>query len=99
MNEEELEKRKQEIKNTLRCPHCNSELKKWQVPQNIFTPWPNEFFYICFNDECSYHVRGMDVMASQGNLCSYRLMYDPLTDSCQPVPVLNKNTLRDGIIE
>ncbi len=99
MADEEFEKRKRDIKNTLRCPHCDSELKKWQVPQNIFTQWPNEFFYICFNDECSYYVRGMDVMANQGNHCSYRLMYDSLTDNCQPVPVMNKNTLRDGIIE
>jgi hypothetical protein len=84
---------------TPRCPHCNTELKKWQVPQTIFTEWPNEYFYICMNDECSYFVRGWETMQNQGRHGSYRLMYDPLTNCCQPVPVMNKNTLRDQIID
>jgi DNA-directed RNA polymerase subunit M/transcription elongation factor TFIIS len=96
---DEVERRKREIRDTLRCPHCGERLNKWGVPQTVFTEWPNEFFYVCMNDECSYFVRGWAAMAAQGNSCSYRLMYDPLTDSCQPVPVSSANTLRDGIIE
>jgi hypothetical protein len=99
LNKEEIEKKKEEIKNTLRCPHCDAELKKWQVPQTIFTEWPNEYFYICFNDECPYFLRGWDTMEKQGNHCSYRLMYDPLTDTCQPAPVRSRDNLRDNIIE
>jgi len=99
MNPEDIQMKKKEIKETLRCPHCNAELKKWEVPQNIFTEWPNEYFYICFNDECQYFTRSRDAMEEQGSHCSYRLMYDHLTDSCNPIPVTNCDTLRDGIIE
>ena len=99
MTTEELQKRTEDIKNTLHCPHCDSELKKWKVPQNVFTEWPNEYFYVCMNDDCSYFVRGWEAMEEQGNHCSYRLMYDPLTDRCQPMAVLNKNMLWDSIVE
>ena len=94
-----VDERKQEVGKTLCCPHCGDELKKWEVPQHCFTEWPNEYMYICFNDECPYFVRGWDSMAKQMNPGSYRLMYDPLTDTCQPVPVYNRNTLRDGIMQ
>ena len=99
MDTKKIEPKKKEIKDTLRCPYCDSDLKKWRVPQNVFTEWPNEFFYVCFNDECSYFVRGWEAMAEQGNFCTYRLRYDPLTDSCDPFPVTNKDMGRDSIIE
>lgn len=99
MSKEEIEKKKSQIKDTLCCPHCDSPLKKWEVPQSIFLQWPNEYFYICFNDECPYFLGGWEAMAAQGRHCSYRLMYDDLTDSCQPAPVVNRETLRDGLIE
>ena len=95
---QEVQRKTQEISKTLRCPHCGEKLEKWAVPQNCFTQWPNEYMYICFNDECPYFVRGWDSMASQMNPGSYRLMYDPLTDSCQPVPVFNRTMLREGIM-
>ena len=38
-------------------------------------------------------------MADLGRKCSYRLMYDPLTNSCSPLPVTNTNMLRDDIME
>jgi hypothetical protein len=98
-DKDEIKRRKEAIKDTLCCPYCGERLKKWEVPQTVFTQWPNEFFYVCMNDDCSYFNRGWYTMASQGNPCSYRLMYDPLTDSCNPIPVFNKETLRDGIIE
>lgn len=96
---QQISDRTREIKATLHCPHCGEKMNKWEVPQNIFTQWPNEYMYICFNDECPYFVRGWDAMAAQQNHCSYRLMYDPLTDSCQPVPVYSRKMLREGIIE
>ena len=98
-SKEEIQRRKSEVQNTLCCPYCGEKLKKWAVPQTIFTQWPNEFFYICLNDECPYYQRGWGTMATQGNPCSYRLMYDPLTNSCNPIPVFNRETLRDGVIE
>jgi len=98
-SKQEIEERKRGVKATLHCPHCDNALKKWQVPQTVFTQWPNEFMYICFNDECAYFVNGWQTMAAQANTCSYRFMYDPMTDSCQPIPVFNSRMLRDGIIQ
>ena len=99
MNKGEIEKKKLMIKDTLRCPYCDTPLKKWEVPQSLFIQWPNEYFYICFNDDCPYFLQGWEAMSAQGRHCSYRLMYDDMTNSCQPAPVVNRETLRDGIIE
>jgi len=96
---EEIERRKREVGKTLCCPYCGEPLKKWAVPQTVFTRWPNEYMYVCFNDECWYYVEGWSVMAAQGNPCSYRLMYDPLEDCCQPVAVFSRDHMKDGIIE
>ncbi len=97
-NPEEVRRRMSLVGRTLRCPYCEAPLLKWEVPQNIYTEWPNEFFYVCFNDSCPYYVRGWEFMAAQKNPGSYRLMYDPLKDSCGPIPVFDKQTLRDGIL-
>ena len=94
-----IEQKKREVKDTLCCPYCGQRLKKWAVPQTVFTEWPNEFLYICFNDECSYFVRGWNAMAAQGNRGSYRFMYDPLTDCCHPIPAFHARMLKDSIIE
>ena len=98
-SKEEIERRKKEIKDTLCCPHCGQRLSKWAVPQNLFTSWTNDFMYICFNDECNYLLRGFEAAARVGNAGSYRLMYDPELDCCQPVPVLNKQALRESIVD
>ena len=95
----EIKGRKTTAKGTTHCPHCGVELKKWPVPQNVFTEWPNEYFYVCLNDECSYFVQGWETMENQGVHGSYRFAYDPLTDCCQPIPVRNKNMMRDQIVE
>ena len=101
IGKEEIETRKKRMKYTLQCPHCGVSFKKWQVPYNPFCyTWDSEYMYVCFNDECPYFVRGWDFMASQGNTgTSYRLMYNPDTDRCMPVPVPSSKALRDGIIE
>ena len=96
---DEIEQRKKEIKDTMCCPYCGERLKKWAVPQGVMVTWPNEFMYVCLDDGCPYYLRGWTVMESMGNTCSYRLMYDPLTDSCQPIPVPNSRALKDAIID
>ena len=99
-NKKELEQRKQSVKNTLCCPYCGEKMLKWAVPENPFAfTWDNEFMYICFNDECPYHVRGWDFIANQGNSGSYRLMYNPLKDTFNPIPVPTHRALREGIID
>jgi SAM-dependent methyltransferase len=98
-SQEEIEAAMRTVGETLSCPYCGGRLERWQVPQSPFTEWPNDFLYICFNDACSYFVRGWGTMADQGNPCSYRLMYDPLKDACHPMPVLTQGMLKDGILE
>ncbi len=98
-DKKELEQRKRDTGNTLCCPYCGDKLKKWEVPQTVFTQWPNEFLYVCFNDACSYYIGGWEAMAVVGNTCSYRLMYDPITNTCNPIPVFGKDALKDGIKE
>ena len=101
IDEASLQRRKQEIKETLSCPYCGVRLRKWEVPDNPFAAtWDNDFMYICFNDACPYYVRGWDNMSRGGNRgVSYRLMYRPDKDTCGPIPVNTPKSLREGIIE
>jgi SAM-dependent methyltransferase len=96
-----LEEKKARVKKTLRCPHCDEKLSKWEVPDNPFCQtWDNDFMYICFNDGCPYFVRGWDRMYRDTNQSmSYRLMYNPEKDTCMPMPVPTRNALKDGIVE
>jgi len=95
---EEIDTRKRRVKETLRCPHCDGKLSKWQVPDSPFNEWPSEFQYICFDDSCAYFVEGWATLAAQRAFGSYRFMYDPLTNGSHPMPVLTPNALRDGIV-
>ncbi|MHC4398907.1 MAG: hypothetical protein ACYTG0_04425 [Planctomycetota bacterium] len=94
----EIATRKQDVKDTLRCPYCDGHLSKWRVPHSPFIEWPSEFQYICFNDACVYFVEGWSTMASQAAIGSYRFMFDPPTDGCHPLPVLTPEALLDGIV-
>jgi len=83
---------------TPRCPHCGQKMKKWKVP--IASTWPNEFFYVCFNDACSYFVQGWEQIWEQtATKASYRCRLDPDTGKCAPLPVWSSDALKDDIIE
>jgi SAM-dependent methyltransferase len=97
-SEEQIQRRKEQVRQTFRCPYCDARLEKWQVPDSPFIEWPSEFQYICFNDQCAYFCAGWNTMAVHGNPCSYRFMYDPPTGGCHPIPVLSRDALRDGIV-
>jgi len=97
---EEMRAHQEEVKKTLRCPHCGQRMKKWAVPDSPFNIWQNEYMYICFNDECPYLVRGWDVMSRQGNAAvSYRQMFNPENGCLSPMPVPSLKVLKDGIVE
>jgi SAM-dependent methyltransferase len=97
---EELKRRKAAVKHTLRCPHCEQRLLKWEVPQNPFTQWDVDFMYVCFNDQCPYLVQGWEVMKQQGNSgLSYRFTYNSYRDRCLSVPVPHLHALKEGIID
>jgi SAM-dependent methyltransferase len=94
----ELRVRKRAVGTTLRCPHCDQALSRWQVPQTPFIEWSSTFQFICFNDDCPHYVRGWDTFATQGIPGSYRFMYDPDSDGCHSVPVLTPTALRASIV-
>ena len=80
------------------CPHCGQEMKKWKVP--IASTWANEFFYVCFNDECPYFVQGWEHMwEQQATKASYRCRLDPDTGEHGPIPVWSYDALKDDIID
>ena len=80
------------------CPHCESRFKKWRVPEDA--SWNEEFFYVCFNDECPYYIRGWARMKEQyGQRGSYRYMINPTTGASSPLPVWSDTATREMIVE
>jgi hypothetical protein len=73
-------------------------MKKWRVP--VASTWPNDFFYICFNDTCPYFINGWDRMwEQQATRASYRCRLDTDTGKFVPMPVWSADALKDDIIE
>ena len=80
------------------CPHCGSRLKKWLVPDEA--SWEEEFFFVCFNDDCSYYKEGWNWMKEQYNqVASYRYMINPTTDTASMIPVWSDSATREMIVE
>ena len=100
IDSENVEQKKQHIHETLECPYCDEKMKKWAVPENPFeATWPNEFLYICFNDNCPYYVRGWDhIYKTTARIASYRFMYNADKNICSMMPVPSAKALRESII-
>lgn len=80
------------------CPHCQSRLKKWRVPDD--SSWDDEFFFVCFNNECSYYKRGWDWMLEKyGQKASYRFTINPNTGASTMIPVWSDQATREMIVE
>lgn len=80
------------------CPYCGKPMNRWRTPS--MTTWESEFMFVCFNDECSYYVRGWKWMMEKYEVCcSYRHRYDPHTGEKGPLPVWSPTALKDGIID
>lgn len=80
------------------CRHCGSSLSKWRVPDEA--SWDEEFFFVCFNDECSYYQRGWTWMKEQfSQHGSYRYMVNPTTGCESPLPVWSDTATREMIVE
>ncbi len=83
---------------TQACPHCGSRLEKWLVPEDA--SWSEEFFFVCFNDHCSYYTDGWGWMKEQYNQeASYRYMINPTTGASSPLPVWSDTATREMIVE
>lgn len=82
------------------CPYCGEKLKKWLIPLTPFTEWNTDHFYICFNDNCPYFLRGWMTMLKQGNLgFSYRFRFNPEGGAIDAMPVPHPNAYRESIVE
>ena len=79
------------------CPHCESRLEKWRVPDDA--SWDDEFFFVCFNDECSYYKEGWTWMEEQySQRASYRFMVNPTTGVSSMLPVWSDSATREMIV-
>ncbi len=80
------------------CRHCGSRLSKWRVPEGA--SWSEEFFFVCFNDDCPYYKAGWRWMKEQYNqVASYRYMINPTTGASSPLPVWSSSATREMIVE
>jgi len=80
------------------CPHCGSRLKKWRVPAGA--SWEEDFFWVCFNDDCSYYLDGWRWMEEQyGQQASYRFMINPTSGAASMIPVWSAAATREMIVE
>ena len=80
------------------CPHCGSSLTKWRVPEDA--SWSEEFFLVCFDDNCSYYKKGWDWMKERySQVASYRYMINPTTGASSPLPVWSDAATREMIVE
>jgi hypothetical protein len=80
------------------CPHCGARLKKWLVPEG--SSWSEEFFYVCFNNECPYYREGWNWMKQQySQVASYRYAFNPFTGASLMIPVWSDSATREMIVE
>lgn len=73
-------------------------MKKWKVP--VCSSWPNDYFHVCFNDDCPYFVQGWTQLQAQQQVnASYRCRLDPDSGKFVPLPVWSASALKEDIIE
>jgi SAM-dependent methyltransferase len=95
-----IKARKGTVGDTLECPYCLQRLSKWEVPDDPCIDWPNDYLYLCFNDNCPFVVRGWRHMWNQGMVgTSYRYLFNPETGTSMTVPIRGLTDLRPGIVE
>jgi hypothetical protein len=80
------------------CRHCGARMRKWLVPDG--TSWAEEFFWVCFNDDCRYYREGWDWMEEQyGQHASYRYAINPTTGAALMIPVWSDAATRERIVD
>ena len=80
------------------CPHCGGHLEKWLVPEGA--SWDDEYFLVCFNNDCPYYVRGWKWMKEQyAQEASYRYALNPNTGASLMIPVWSERATREMIVD
>ena len=79
------------------CSHCGELMEKMEMPPEA--GYDSTFVYVCFNDDCSYYVKGWKWMKEQYEVgSSYRYRINPITGKASPLPVWSKTAMKDRII-
>jgi len=75
------------------CPHCQVEMKLWEVPPIDFSDglgWGTPYLYLCFNDDCPLYVQGWkNIEENYGHKSSYRCICYPGTEQFECMPVFS----------
>ena len=80
------------------CPHCGQKMKKFTTPDE--STWGGCYWWVCYNNECSYYVRGWDHMFEKMKVkCSYRYRWDPESNTGGPMPVYSEDMGLNCIVE
>lgn len=86
-----------------RCPHCNQEMKLWEVPPVTFSDglgWGEPFLFLCFNDECPLYVQGWQTLEENyAQRASMRCFNYPGTDTFECMPVFSPQGATGQIID
>lgn len=83
---------------TLECKYCGEKLLPFELPEAA--GFDTDFQLACFNDECSYYVRGWDHMQEKYAVrCSYRYRIDPATGTASPLAVWSPDALKDRVLD
>ena len=81
-----------------KCPHCGEPLQAFALPEE--GGWDSTFHVACFNDDCTYFVRGRQRMEDvYGVKVSYRYRIDPASGQSSPLAVWSRDAIKDRILD
>lgn len=86
-----------------KCPHCDEEMKLWEVPPISFSDglgWGTPYMYVCFNDDCPQYVQGWEnIKENYAYTASYRCINYPGTKTFEFMPVFSPMGATGQIID